>query len=63
MIEHYNSGVIASPGLDPRLRNGRGEARRLNLTVEEAQALEAFLHTLTDNDFLTDPRFADPFVD
>lgn len=63
VIEHYNSGVIASPGLDPRLRNGRGEALRLNLTVEEAQALEAFLHTLTDNDFLTDPRLADPFVD
>ncbi|PIW31539.1 MAG: hypothetical protein COW29_01540 [Rhodobacterales bacterium CG15_BIG_FIL_POST_REV_8_21_14_020_59_13] len=63
VIEHYNSGVIASPGLDPRLRNGRGQAQRLNLTAEDAQALEAFLHTLTDNDFLTDPRFADPFVD
>ncbi len=63
VIEHYNSGVIASPGLDPRLRNGFGQALRLNLTAEEAQALEAFLHTLTDNDFLTDPRFGDPFVD
>lgn len=63
VIEHYNSGVIASPGLDPRLRNGRGEALRLDLTAEQAQALEAFLHTLTDNDFLTDPRFADPFAD
>lgn len=63
VIEHYDSGVIASPGLDPRLRNGRGQAQRLNLTAEEAQALEAFLHTMTDNDFLSDPRFADPFVD
>ncbi|QNL19984.1 hypothetical protein HXX25_11995 [Hyphobacterium sp. CCMP332] len=63
VIEHYNSGVILNPNLDPRLRAGGGQPRRLNLTTEEAQALEAFLHTLTDNDFLTDPRFADPFVD
>ncbi|MEE2526562.1 cytochrome c peroxidase [Hyphobacterium sp. HN65] len=63
VIEHYNSGVIASPNLDPRLRNGRNQPQRLNLTAEESAALEAFLHTLTDNDFLTDPRFSDPFVD
>ncbi|WP_421789680.1 cytochrome-c peroxidase [Hyphobacterium sp.] len=63
VIEHYNSGVIGSPNLDPRLRAGRGQPLRLNLTSEEAAALEAFLHTLTDNDFLTDPRFSDPFED
>jgi len=63
VIEHYNSGVIGSPNLDPRLRTGPGQPQRLNLTPEEGQALEAFMHTLTDNDFLTDPRFADPFVD
>ena len=63
VIEHYNSGVQAHPNLDPRLRNGRGQPQRLNLTTEEAEALEAFLHTLTDNSFLTDPRFSDPFVD
>jgi cytochrome c peroxidase len=63
VIEHYNSGVIGSRNLDPRLRDGPGQPQRLNLTPEEAAALEAFLHTLTDNDFLTDPRFSDPFVD
>lgn len=63
VIEHYNSGVIASPNLDPRLRQGQGQPQRLNLTAAEAQALEAFLHTLTDNQLLTDPRFSDPFVD
>ena len=63
VIEHYNSGVILNPNLDPRLRAGGRQPLRLDLTTEEAQALEAFMHTLTDNDFLTDPRFADPFVD
>ncbi|WP_420430089.1 cytochrome-c peroxidase [Hyphobacterium sp.] len=63
VIEHYNSGIIGSPNLDPRLRDGPGQPQRLNLTAVEAAALEAFLHTLTDNDFLSDPRFSDPFVD
>lgn len=63
VIEHYNSGVVGSPDLDPRLRDGPGQPQRLNLTDAEKAALEAFLHTLTDNDFLTDPRFSDPFLD
>ncbi|MEE2565336.1 cytochrome-c peroxidase [Hyphobacterium marinum] len=63
VIEHYNSGVVGSPDLDPRLRQGPGQPLRLNLTDDEKAALEAFLHTLTDNSFLTDPRFSDPFVD
>ncbi|WP_421784438.1 cytochrome c peroxidase [Hyphobacterium sp.] len=63
VIEHYNSGIIGSRNLDPRLRDGPGQPQRLNLTAEEAAALEAFMHTLTDNIFLTDPRFSDPFVD
>jgi cytochrome c peroxidase len=34
---------------------------RLNLSEEDKQALEAFLRTLTDDAFLTDPKFSDPF--
>ena len=62
VIEHYNSGVVASPDLDVRLRQGPNP-QRLNLTDAEKAALEAFMHTLTDDSFLTDPRFSDPFVD
>lgn len=36
---------------------------RLNLSNTEINALVAFLHTLTDNSFLNDPRFSDPFAD
>ncbi len=35
---------------------------RLNLSKAEINALVAFLNTLTDHDFLTDPRFSDPFA-
>lgn len=34
----------------------------LNLTPDERHDLVAFLHTLTDRTFLSEPRFADPFV-
>ncbi|MEN0653148.1 MULTISPECIES: cytochrome-c peroxidase [Hyphobacterium] len=61
VVEFYNSGVQNTPGLDNRMRQGPNP-QRLNLTDEEKAALEAFLHTLTDQDFLTDPRFSDPFA-
>jgi cytochrome c peroxidase len=35
--------------------------RRLNFTASERAALVAFLKTLTDLKFLTDPKFSDPF--
>jgi cytochrome c peroxidase len=59
VIDHYDSGVMASADLDIIL--GVNEPRRLNLTEEDKQALEAFLNTLTDSAFLSDPKFADPF--
>lgn len=31
------------------------------MTEEQKQALEALLHTLTDDAFLNDPKFSDPF--
>lgn len=63
VIDHYDHGVQDSPKLSPLLRVGDvGAPKRLNLTEEDKDALEAFLHTLTDNDFLTDVRFSDPFM-
>ena len=69
VIAHYNAEVQAHPFLDMTLLDRRlavtgGPVRpvRLNLTVTEIDALVAFLHTLTDEAFLTDPKFADPFA-
>jgi len=33
----------------------------LNLSEDDKAALEAFLNTLTDQHFLQDPKFSDPF--
>lgn len=61
VIEHYNSGVQNSADLDGRLRQGNG-VRRLNLTDAEKQALVNFLRTLTDEEFIFDEKFSDPFI-
>lgn len=63
--KHYNSGVkFDSPGLDNEMTYGNdGQNKQLGLTEKEIQQLIAFLNTLTDNSFVTDPRFSDPFAD
>ena len=69
VIEHYDRDVTANPFLDMTLIDRRlavtgGPIRPapLELTEAEIDALIAFLHTLTDEAFLTDPRLSDPFV-
>ncbi len=58
VVEFYSSGVKAHPNLHPALR---GPRQRLRLDAEEKAALVAFLKTLSDHKFITDPRFSDPF--
>lgn len=62
VIEHYNSGVQNNPNLDNRLTQGNN-VRRLNLSDADKQALVDFLHTLTDEEFITDEKYADPFTE
>jgi cytochrome c peroxidase len=63
VIAFYDSGVQNNPGLDGRLRGpgGNGQPLRLNLSAAERASLVAFLGTLTDNTFLADVRFSNPF--
>jgi cytochrome c peroxidase len=46
VVEHYDVGVQRSPTLDPNI--AKHPPQGLQLTVEEKQALVAFLETLTD---------------
>ncbi len=64
VIDHYSEGIQDHPNLDFRLRDGFNNAaqpRRFNFTETEKAALIAFLHTVTDDKFIQDERFADPF--
>lgn len=50
-MNHYSSGIVSSTTLDPLLVSG------IPLTTQDKTDLIAFLATLTDNTFRTDPKF------
>jgi cytochrome c peroxidase len=58
VLDHYASGVVDSPTLDPLLRQPNGQLG-LALTAQQKADLQAFLQTLTDEQFLTDKRLAE----
>jgi len=60
VIEHYNWSVRPHANLDPRLRDFA--ANGLALPEVPKVALARFLSTLTDNELLENPKYADPFV-
>ena len=62
VIEHYDNGVKPHPNLDWALRGNNG-AQQLELTFVEKQALKAFLLTLTDEQYLADAKYSNPFID
>ena len=57
VLEHYNSGIIYHDNLDPLLiKNGR---LGIPLDAQEKNALKAFLKTLTDQSYLSNPLFSE----
>lgn len=61
VLEHYADGVHRSPNLDPTLGvhlNGGGDG--VDLDAQEQADVIAFLRTLTDSAFLTNPAFLPP---
>lgn len=67
VLDHYNEHVQMSSTLDVLILEGSnqpivaGEPVKLHLTENEKAAIIAFLHTLTDEEFLNNPKFSNPF--
>ena len=67
VLDHYNEHVESNATLDILILEASneiitpGEPVKLHLTSQEKEAIIAFLHTLTDETFITDPAFSDPF--
>lgn len=58
VIEHYSSGVHMSPTIDPLIEfAGQGGVQ---LDAQEKYLLKKFLMTLTDMNFVNNPKFKDP---
>jgi len=62
VLDHYSDHLAGGPTLSPTLRDTAGRPEPLHLTAGEKKALLAFLNTLTDSTFITDPRFSDPKI-
>lgn len=57
VLKHYNSGVQNHANLDAKLKeNG---VLGIPLSAIEQQQIISFLNTLTDNEFIHDPKFAE----
>jgi len=62
VVDHYSEGILPNPNLDGHLHSNHPfEPYRMNLSVEEKNALIAFLHTLTDEVLIHDEKFSNPF--
>jgi cytochrome c peroxidase len=70
VVEHYSTGIQNHPSLDWNFidnlkftNNPTGErsAIKFNLKADEKAALVAFLKTLTDNDYIHDKKYSNPF--
>lgn len=67
VLAHYNGGIKRSKTLSPLIIEADNIAKTqldhisLNLNDDEITAIIAFLHTLTDHEFLTNSAFANPF--
>lgn len=58
VLDFYDMGGHPSPTIDPNMKAAGTEGRKWSQF--ERQALLAFMHTLTDEEFLLNPDFSDP---
>lgn len=58
VLDFYNSGLKYSPSISPLMHHIKTNG--VQLTYNQRKDLKAFLLSLTDNDFITNPDFANP---
>ena len=56
VLDHYGGGMADSPTLDPLFKDGK-QIIGIPLTHAEKRQIIAFIRTLTDEAFITDPKF------
>ncbi|WP_044202691.1 cytochrome-c peroxidase [Flammeovirga sp. OC4] len=67
VLEHYDEHVKKSRTLDPLIQEASnepifpGDPIKLHLTQKEKEAIIAFLHLLTDEEFINNPNHSNPF--
>lgn len=59
VLDFYSEGVIESANIDPLM--GASHNGGVQLTEKEKEQIIAFLKTMTDSAFISDPAFSNPF--
>lgn len=60
VLDHYSTGIANHPNLHSDLKQGN-EPVRMNFSQDDKSALIAYLNTLTDENFIHEPKYSDPF--
>ena len=60
VIEHYSTGIKNHNNLHQFLRSGN-QPVKFNFSNTDKSDIIAYLHSLTDNDFVTAEKYSDPF--
>lgn len=63
VIRFYSFGGFSNGNTDPQMDFAGDAKGTRNLSEQQIDDLEEFLKTLTDWEFLEDPRFSDPFAE
>ena len=63
VVNHYSENIQPAANLHWGLQDGTGTGApvKMNLTTDEKESLIAFLNTFTDNQFIQDDKFSNPF--
>jgi len=63
VLEHYNDHIQGNENIDPLIVEGSNyeDKSSLGLTDQEKSDIISFLHLLTDEDFLSNNKFSNPF--
>ena len=61
VINHYSEGIQFHEQLDEKFKHHDGTVKGLKFNEVEKIALEAFLRTLSDEEYIKEVKFSDPF--
>lgn len=61
VVDHYSDKIENTTNLHWTLRGFDGQALRMNLTDQQKDDLVAFLQALTDQQYVNDPKYSNPF--
>lgn len=61
VVDQYSDNIQDTPNLHWALKGGDGQPLRMNLSETDKENLIAFLNALTDEQFVNDPKYSDPF--